>query len=353
MRFCVTVLREGTSAGKPMTERYHPSRDQVALAASLGESLASLLPLSRLRESHEESAQTWKALRDLGVFEISIREEQGGSGLGIVEEALITIELGRRVVAPSVIATIGAAPLQFAGERSATQGERRVAAGYRHGDRVVFVDDSGANQLLIRNASGAALFARPPSSRLLDEKLWFGRLLEPRALREPLAEANAGQALRLRLIEAAALAGLAQAALEMAVEYAGIRHQFGRPIGSQQAVKHHCANMALSSRLACDHVSFAAVAVDDRRDDAVEQVESAFFIAGSAAMDNAGKNIQVHGGIGFSDEADPHRLLKRARLQVEIAGGLEAAITRLGQLPANFGTGKHRAKAQAPELRGF
>jgi alkylation response protein AidB-like acyl-CoA dehydrogenase len=323
-----------------MTERYHPSRDQVTLAADLGASLASLLPLSRLRESEEENANTWTALRDLGVFDISIPEEQGGVGLGIVEEALIAIELGRRVVAPSVLATIGAARLPFASERSPTPAERRVAAGHRHGNRVVFVDDSGANQLLIRNASGAALFERPTSSRLIDDKLWSCRLLETAGLRKPLAEADAGQALRLRLIEAAALAGLAQAALAMAVEYAGIRHQFGRPIGSQQAVKHHCANMALWSRLACDQVSFAAVALDDRRDDATLQVESAFFIAGSAAIDNASKNIQVHGGIGFSDEADPHRLLKRARLQVEIAGGLEAAITHIGRLPPNIGSGK-------------
>src|SRR5262245_22959551 len=334
-----------------MTERYHPSRDQVALAAGVGESLASLLPLSRLRESPEESDESWKALRDLGVFEISIPEEQGGSGLGIVEEALISVELGRRVVAPSVLATIGAAPLPLPGERSPTPGERRVAAGYRRGHRVVFVDDSGATELLVQSASGAELFQRPTSSRLIDEKLWYGRLFETAALGTPLSETNPGQLLRLRLIEAAALAGLAEAALEMAVEYAGIRHQFGRPIGSHQAVKHHCANMALSSRLACDQVSFAAVAVADRRDDAVQQVESAFFIAGSAAIDNAGKNIQVHGGIGFSDEADPHRLLKRARLEVEIAGGLEAAITRIGQLPPNIRSGKHHR--QAPEERGF
>ena len=143
--------------------------------------------------------------------------------------------------------------------------------------------------------------------------------------------------MRLRLIDAAALAGLAQAALEMAVGYAGMREQFGRPIGSFQAVKHHCANMALSSRLACDQVSFAAVAVDDGRDDAALQVESAFFVAGSAAIENAGKNIQIHGGIGFSDEAEPHRLLKRSRLLIDIAGGLEAATTRIGEAPLQRG----------------
>jgi alkylation response protein AidB-like acyl-CoA dehydrogenase len=347
----VIVLRDETGAVMNTTERYHPSRDQVALAAGLGDSLASLLPLSRLRESHEESAEIWKALRELGVFEIATPEEQGGSGLGLAEEALIVIELGRRVVAPSILATVEAARLRFTGERSPAPGERRVAAGYRHGDRIVLVDDSGANQLLIRNASGAVLFERPTSSRLIDEKLWSCRLLEATGLGKPLVEADAGQLLHLRLIEAAALAGLAQAALEMAVDYAGIRHQFGRPIGSFQAVKHHCANMALSSRLACDLVSFAAMAVEDHRHDAALQVESAFFIAGSAAIDNARKNIQVHGGIGFSDEADPHRLLKRARLQVEIAGGLEVAITRIGRAPLNVGLEAPHEKAQARQQR--
>jgi alkylation response protein AidB-like acyl-CoA dehydrogenase len=290
----------------------------------LGESLTSILPLSRLRESYEESAETWSALRDLGVFGISAPEDQGGSGLGTAEEALIVIELGRRVVTPAVLATVGATPMRSS--------PGRVSAGYRRGDRVVFVDDSGADQLLVRSESGAELFAYPTSSWLLDDTLWSSRLLETDGSGQPLAEADPVQLLRLRLIDAAALAGLAQAALEMAVGYARMREQFGRAIGSFQAVKHHCANMALAARLACDQVSFAAVAVDLGRDDAALQVESAFFVAGSAAIDNAGKNIQIHGGIGFSDEAEPHRLLKRARLLVAIAGGLEAAITRIGEI---------------------
>jgi alkylation response protein AidB-like acyl-CoA dehydrogenase len=307
-------------------ERYHPSRDQVALAASLRESLASILPLSRLRESHEESAEAWKALRELGVFEISIPEASGGSGLGLADEALIVIELGRRVAAPSVLATVAAAPLRTA--------STPVAAGYRRGERTIVVEDSSAQQVLVRGARGAQLFGRPTSSRLLDGTLWSCRLLEATELGAVIGETNPAQALRLRLIDAAALAGLAQATLEMAVEYAGMREQFGRPIGSFQAIKHHCTNMALAARLAANQVSFAAVAVDDRRDDALLQVESALFMAGSAAIENAGKNIQIHGGMGFSDEADPHRLLKRSRLLLEIAGGLEAATARIATIPS-------------------
>jgi alkylation response protein AidB-like acyl-CoA dehydrogenase len=296
-----------------------------------------------LRASHEESAQTWTALRELGVFGISVPEDHGGSGLGAADEALIVIELGRRVVTPTVIATLGATHLWPATARSSAPGERRVAAGQRRGDRIVFVDDPDATLLLIRGASGAALFARPPSSALVDDVLWSSRLRQAAALGEPLVEADRAQVLRLRLIDAAALAGLSQAALEMAVGYAGVREQFGRPIGSFQAVQHHCADMALSTRLACDQVSFAAVAVDDDRDDAVLQVECAFFAAASAAIANAGKNIQIHGGIGFSDEADPHRLLKRARLLVDFAGGLEAAIARIEAVPSTAELGAREA----------
>jgi alkylation response protein AidB-like acyl-CoA dehydrogenase len=312
--------------------RYHPGPDQVALAASLGESLSSILPVSRLREAREESVETWNALRELGVFGVSVPEDRGGSGLGMADEALIVIELGRCVVTPSVLATVGAAGLRLANERSPVPGKVRVAAGYRRADRVVFVDDSRADQLLVRSAVGAALYPRPSSSRLVDDKLWSSRLLETDRLGEALLTTEPMEALRLRLLDAAALAGLARAALEMAVAYAGMREQFGRPIGSFQAVKHHCANMALSSRLASDQVSFAAIAMDDARDDVRLQVESALFVAGTAALENASKNIQIHGGIGFSDEADPHRLLKRARLLIAIAGGLEAAIARIGDV---------------------
>jgi len=310
-----------------MSERYHPNADQVAFASSVEKPLASILPLSRLHESHEETEPSWQSLRELGLFDIAVPEAQGGSGLGATEEALLVLELGRRVAAPSVLATIAAAHLQPAADR----GGSPVAAGYRRGERTLIVDDTRAQRLLVRSSHGASLFAYPRATRVLDSQLWSSRLLATRSteLGPPLAEASPAQLLRLRLLDAAALAGIARAALDMAVAYAGLREQFGRPIGSFQAIKHHCANMALGARSAADQVSFAAVALDDARPDAALQVESAFYVAGAAALDNCGKNIQIHGGMGFSDEADPHRLVKRARVLVEIAGGLEAALERV------------------------
>ena len=304
--------------------RYHPSREQLELAGALNDSLADLLPLSRVHAAPEEGAETWAAIEALGVFGLALREDMGGSGLGAAEEALVVHGLGRLLAAPSVLATLGAVHAGVAG--------RRAAAGYRSGDRAIMVEAPGADLLLLRGETGTALFEAPPQVHLIDDGLWSARLCEANGLGEPLANFGPAAVLRLRLIDAAALAGLAEAALDMAVAYAKVREQFGRPIGSFQAVKHHCANMAIAARSARDQVTFAAIAIDDEREDAALQVECALLIAGEAALENAGKNIQIHGGIGFSDEADPHLLLKRARVLLALAGGLEAAVSRIAEL---------------------
>ena len=316
--------------------RYHPSPDQLALASTIEETLVPLLPLSRLHASPMEDGRTWSSLDEIGIFGITASEEAGGSGLGAVEEALIAIALGRQLAAPSVLATMGAAHAAPTAGAAALKG-RRIAAGLQRGDRAVVVEDGAADLVLVRTPSGAGIYATgaaatgSAASRPLDRRLWLADLSECDLFGEPLARFDDSRLLRLRLIDAAALSGIAATALDMAVSYARTREQFGRPIGSFQAIKHHCANMAISANCARDQVSFAAVAVDDRRADAALQVECALWVAGTAALENAGKNIQIHGGIGFSDEADPHLLLKRAQLLITLAGGLEAANRRIAE----------------------
>lgn len=312
--------------------RYHPSPDQLALATTIEESVLPLLPVSRLHAAPEENSKTWASLEDIGIFAITAREEDGGSGLGAVEEALIAMALGRQLASPSVFATMGAA---HAVPQEAARGlrGRRIAAGFRNGGRVIAVQDEAAELVLARGSADAAVHATDSrASRLIDDRLWLSGLREYASLGAPVARFDAAGILRLRLLDAAALAGVSAGALEMGVAYAGTREQFGRPIGSFQAIKHHCANMAISANCARDQVSFAAVAIDDDRDDAALQVESALWVAGSAAIENAAKNIQIHGGIGFSDEADPHLFLKRARLLVTVAGGLETANRRMADM---------------------
>jgi alkylation response protein AidB-like acyl-CoA dehydrogenase len=316
-----------------MTEtRYHPGAEQLALGSTIEESLAELLPLSRLHASCQEDATTWQSLEELGIFGISVSEELGGSGLGVVEEALIVMSLGRRLASPGVLATIGAALV-----RGTVSPGSRAAAAYRHGDRIILVDEPGSPLVLLRDGGGAALLdSRTCRSKALDGRLWLATLHEVAEVGEPLARFDASQLTRLRLIDAAALAGIAAATLEVSVAYAQIRAQFGRPIGSFQAVKHHCANMAIAARCARDQTNFAAVALADGRADAQMEVECAFLVAGSAALENAKLTIQIHGGMGFSDEADPHLFLKRAQLLLAIAGGLEAAG---GRIASNQGGG--------------
>lgn len=316
--------------------RYHPGPDQLALANTIEESVTPLLPLSRLHTSPEENDKTWSSLDDIGIFGITAGEEQGGSGLGAVEETLIVMALGRCLAAPAVMATMGATHATLADGAPEFRGQR-VAAGFRRGDRITAVENTGAELVLVRESSGAALYAiGSAASRPVDSRLWLAGLRDYGSLGEPIARFGAAQLLRLRLIDAAALAGIARAALDMGVAYAGVRQQFGRPIGSFQAIKHHCANMAIAASCARDQTSFAAVAIDDGRDDAALQVESALWVAGSAALDNAGRNIQIHGGMGFSDEADPHLLLKRAQLLIAITGGLEAANRRVANANAGW-----------------
>lgn len=306
-------------------DRFQPTREQVVLADSLSETLVSLLPLRRLHENDHETEATWSALEELGVFSITQPELEGGAGLGIVEEVLLALELGRRLVSPAVVATLAATPHLHA----KPVGAEVVAAAYVRDGRTVLVEEPGAGHMLLREDTGALLAVSPKAGRRLDDGHWIAQLIDVAMPLNVLQVLSPEQMARLRLIDAAVLAGVSQTALEMAVSYAGLREQFGRPIGSFQAVKHHCADMALSARCARDIVGFAAVALDENDSEALLLIESALAVSGAAAIQNSGLNIQIHGGIGFSAEADPHLLLKRAHLYLAIAGGVDPAIDRV------------------------
>lgn len=308
--------------------RYHPCREQQAIAETFAESLRALLPLDRLHAAQDETEALWERLEAIGLFAIGLEESAGGAGLGAAEEALIAMELGRRLVSPSVIATLGAAHAQPV-DGAGTLAGLRIAAAYRRGDGCVLVADPHAGAVLLRDGGAAAVHRLPESASVLDDSLWQVPLHGFGAPGDAIAQLDPAAVVRLQLNDAAGLAGIAATALEHAVGYAQERRQFGRPIGSFQAIKHHCANMAMAARNARDQVGFASVAVDQRRADAGFQVDCALLVAANAALRNAALNIQVHGGIGFSEEALPHVLLKRARVLVAIAGGCDAALERI------------------------
>lgn len=311
--------------------RYHPDADQHALASAFGETVAALLPVTRLRETRRESAETIAGLREAGLFGLAVDEAHGGSALGATEEALILYEVGRHLPAPEIVATLGAGPAMAAAGFTDEMAPR-VAAAYRHDGRTIIVDGGEAAYVFVRDGDDATVHA-VSDAKIIDQGSFLSTLGEARTLGAQVAAIGNSGMLRLRLIDAAVLAGIADGALALAVDYARIREQFGRPIGTFQAIKHRAADMAIAARCARDQVNYAAVALDDGRDDAALQIESALLVAGQAALDNAGACIQIHGGIGFSDEADPHLYLKRAQTFLAIAGGLEAAAERIAAIP--------------------
>jgi alkylation response protein AidB-like acyl-CoA dehydrogenase len=139
-----------------------------------------------------------------------------------------------------------------------------------------------------------------------------------------LGEGDAAPGLRRALdIATVALAneqaGGAQRCMEMAVDYAKTRYQFGRPIGSYQSIKHRCANMLLKVEHAKSTAYYGARVIGDD-----QELPVAAPLAGSVASDAyvwvAGENIQVHGGIGFTWEHDAHLYLKRAKASSLLLG---------------------------------
>ena len=321
-----------------------PTAEQRTLVEDLLRPLPQLLPHSRLQNATEGEAQTWQAMADLGWFAAAAPDHVGGAGLSIVECALMGLGLGRQLASPNVVATLFAARLLEAAAPDIAAalacGERRAAFGFRSNDGGLVSVDAGEVQLIIAlGEQGLTVFARETGGALLHEArlLWASEL--ERVLAAPtLFEFEGGVDLgEAQVLLASQAAGLAAVARDAAVEYAKIREQFGQPIGAFQAVKHRCADMAMRALAAEDLVGFAAVAVGNKRKDAALLAAAALNMALRAALLNAASNIQIHGGMGFSEECDAHRFLKRARLLEAIAGGSAAVRRRVLAADASQG----------------
>jgi alkylation response protein AidB-like acyl-CoA dehydrogenase len=141
--------------------------------------------------------------------------------------------------------------------------------------------------------------------------------------------ATAPIALRAQVLLAARLIGLAEHACDLTVEYAKVRQQFGKPIGSFQAVKHRCADMVLRARLAWHQTALAGLKVQAAARDAALHAAAAKLIAAQAAHENARAAIQLHGAIGFQSECDVHWFMKRAHLYDQIGGGMQVQARRV------------------------
>lgn len=316
------------------------NEDEAMIADSVREFLAAELPLERLRPKPTVVIE-WDAIRptmaQLGWFAVGLPEAAGGSGLGLVEEMLIQREFGRHVASPSSLAIVLAGHICVeAGDHAqageVTSGESSVALAlvqpdargdarayvfdWREGDRIVAWTDAGVGLF------PAEALADPRAEECTDDSvtLHSSTLSLDKALHWIDADTSQLPA-RIRVLLAAALVGLADQACDLTVEYAKIREQFGKPIGSFQAVKHRCADMGVRTRLAWYQTNVACLKVMASTADAPLQVDSALLLATEAAHENGRASVQMHGGIGFQAECDVHWFVKRAHIYDQLVGG--------------------------------
>jgi alkylation response protein AidB-like acyl-CoA dehydrogenase len=262
--------------------------------------------------SGSEDRTAWRALGEMGVLGLLAGEELGGLGLGMVDLVLPLEETGYAALPEPIVEHACAAMPLLGSPGPALDGTETVTAGV--GDVVPFA--TRADQLLVLDAAAARL--------LVAADVTLVRLSSVDRARD-LARVDAGgvgtavgaeEADRARdrgaLGAAAQLVGLARRMLDLTVAYVVERRQFGVPIGSFQAVKHHLADARIALEFARPLVYRAAWSVQEHDPDASIHVSMAKASASDAALLMARQALQCHGAIGYSFEYDLHLFMKRA-----------------------------------------
>ncbi len=256
---------------------------------------------------------TWAQLAELGWTGVSVAEEQGGAGLGFLEEAVLAEELGRALASGPWLTTtvlLPALPLDLqaevaAGEASWTLALDELTAGLDGATRAAVVGGDGIWELegFDRNVLSTMDETRPLGIVVGGEP---GRRLADSALLPTLRA-------RLQALLALEAVGVGARALELAIEYVRTREQFGRPIGVYQAISHPLATSYAELELARSLALWAAWAVSEDEAYALVAAAAAKSQAAEAAVAACERSIQAHGGIGFTWEHVLHRLYKRAQ----------------------------------------
>jgi alkylation response protein AidB-like acyl-CoA dehydrogenase len=349
--------------------------------------LADRAPLTYVREMYDDERGTtdavWHGLVELEATGLLVPEEQGGAGRGMIDTAVVLEEIGRAVhPGPYASSAVGAVSLVCAAGAVADQADflpgladgttvgtvalyephRRAAwrapttTARRDGDgwlvdghKVHVTDGCCADLLLVsatapdgalgvyavqRNSPGISVRATPTvdgSSKQADVVL-----ARVPARRLGNGDASAAVASTVDRLHAAAVvdgAGAASRALEISVEYAKDRRQFGVPIGSFQAVQHLCVDMARAVELARAAAYYACWAADQA--DADERhcaaVMALAFAADELYAVGAGA-VQVHGGVGFTWEHDIHLFYKRLLTLQQTGGGTVDQLEELATI---------------------
>jgi alkylation response protein AidB-like acyl-CoA dehydrogenase len=317
--------------------------EQQAIRDTAREMLAKRSPLSRVREHAEAKTRDddlWKEICDLGWPGISIDEEHGGQGLGTVELAILCEELGYACAAVPFLSN-AVAGILISGDGTDEQrskwlpgiasGEARGAAAFGPEQPATVVDHDGAVVIALPKGDEGVLVE--------PGEVEFKELDLIDATRSyATASASGGDPLDGEVLEtvcrgfvaiAAELVGVAQRSMEIAVEYAKEREQFGRPIGAYQAVSHKCADMLWDVEEARSLTLYAAWCADAEPETLPYAAHMAKARASDSAWSVTASTLQVLGGIGFTWEHDLQFLLKRAKVSGELLGSAGAHRDRV------------------------
>ncbi|HYW25802.1 MAG TPA: acyl-CoA dehydrogenase family protein [Terriglobales bacterium] len=351
------------------------SEEQEELRRSVRRFLEDRSPMAEVRRLMETEEgwdrAVWRAMAEqVGLQGIHVPEAFGGAGLGQVELGIVLEELGRGLACVPYFSTVALAintllasgderaqqdllPRLASGEATGTLAvlepsgswdlEALSARARREGDgwvvdgtKAFVVDGHTADVLLVaaRTPEGLGIFAveggaagveRVPVPQL-DQTRKLARVELSGAPAVPVGDEGGAGTWLPRALDLAATAlameqvGGAQRCLDMTVEYAKVRHQFGKPIGSFQAVKHRCADMLLRVESARAAAYYAAWAAAEEAEELPAVASLARAYCSEAYSWVAGETIQVHGGIGFTWEHDAHLYFKRAKASELLLG---------------------------------
>ncbi len=331
-----------------VTDEQFAARDLVRSWATASGSIAAI-------RDGEHDPDAWRAtyrrFAELGIFGVAVGEEHGGAG-GSVEDLCAMLDEAAAALVPGPVATTALVTLLVADEsvlEALMSGERTAGVALTtdvrlDGDRVSGTADH------VLGADGAGLLVLPSGEQVvLIDATAAGVTVEPLPATDfsiPLARVVLDSAPATVLavsqqrfedlaatVLAAEAAGLARWALQTATEYAKVREQFGKPIGSFQAIKHMCAEMLLRSEQAAVAAADAATAAAENDE---RQLSIAAAVAATAGIDAAVANakdcIQVLGGIGITWEHDAHLYLRRAYGIAHALGGHRRWLRRVGAL---------------------
>ena len=347
------------------------SAEQEELRASVRRFLADRAPMSRVRELMDGGETDWavweQAGTQLGLQGLAIPESYGGAGFSFAEQAVVLEEFGaalyggpylasavlaatallaspdegaRRGLLPDIASGQTVATLAFTEDGgswdpaairlSAVKDGPGVDGAWRlDGHKSFVLDGAAAGLILVAAATdaGLSLFAVEAAAAglarsalpALDQTRQLARLEFAGVTGRLIGSPGDGAAALDRALDVAAVAlaaeqlGGAQRALDMAVEYAKVRRQFDRPIGSFQAIKHRCADLLLEVESLRSAVGYAAAAVAEGSAEIPVLASLAKAYASETYFHVAAENIQIHGGIGFTWEHDAHLYFKRAK----------------------------------------